>query len=273
MVPKSSFVAGFVPILLIVVVILIAAIGGVLVFSSKGQSSQGSDKLFSREENGGSQSSFNTDTSALPSDLILPFKIDDISFDSAILNPFGIIRFDRDSGQGHPGIDFPLKVGSQVVAVADGEIIEISKVSEREGDEKLIVLIKNTGEKVGWVFVFEHILVDKGLSVGQKIQAGDAVGVHVQEQRTSHYGLTYVFNEKGFDRDSQCWPDLLVEADRASLNEFWETYRKSDYANNVWRSLKEDGSYSMLALLDKEKYPDGIQLCYPKDTDARVPLN
>ena len=158
---------GFAPIILIVVVLLlIAVIGGVFIFGDKSQRSESGRKVSFLD-----YQDLIVEPSEIPNNLSLPFKVEDISISSSILNPLGIIRNNRDSGQGHPGIDFPLKVGAQVVAVADGEVLEISKVSERAGDEKLVVLIKSTGEKVGWTFVFEHILIDKSLSLTEiKIQ-------------------------------------------------------------------------------------------------------
>jgi len=243
---------GFASVVLIVLVVVLA-IGGLFVYKQKGDDLE-------------------VDSSGTPSNLSLPFDIENISFESAILNPFGIIRNNQDSGHGHGGIDFPLKAGSDVMSVADGEVFEISKVSNTEGDEKLSVLIKEEGEGMGWIFIYEHILVDDSLKVGNRVKTGDKLGTHILEQKTSHYQLTYVFDENGYTRNDQCWPELLTKSDQEKINNFWEKYRKTDYALDVWKSVIVDDSYSYLALLNEDKYPDGVQLCYTMNTDARVSL-
>ena len=255
-------VQGFAPIIFIVVVLLlIAVIGGVFIFGDKSHPDE-SEREFSSND---------VETSETPNNLSLPFKTEDIQKSSAILNPLGIIRNDRDSGQGHGGLDFPLTPNSKISAVADGEVVEISKVSSLPGDEKLVTLLKSTSGGEGWIFIYEHILINDDLKTGDKVKRGDLLGTHILEGRTSHYQLSHAFNDLKFYEPGQCWPELLVSDDQKALNSFWETYRKSDYALGVWDSVIEDGNYAYLALLDKDKYPDGVQLCYPQNTDARIP--
>lgn len=259
---------GFAPVILIILVLLIAVAGGVFIFGDNAnRDDSGKEVPFLDYQD------LIVETSDIPNNLSLPFKIDDLSISSAILNPLGIIRHDRDSGHGHGGIDFPLTSGSQVIAVADGEIVEISKVSSLSGDEKLVTLLESTSRGEGWVFIYEHILINDALKKGDKVRRSEVLGTHMLDSRTSHYQLSHAFNNLEFYDSGQCWPELLISDDQKALNSFWEIYRKSDHALGVWESVIEDGNYAYLALLDKGNYPDGMQLCYPVNTDARVPAN
>jgi len=261
---------GFVEILLIIgVVVLITITGGLYYLDNK----EGDNNSEQESSPNLSQSETQDQSSSQPPDnLSLPFNINDISLNKGILNPLGIIRHDRDSGHGHGGIDIPLKPGSTVTAVSGGEVVEISKVSNTPGDEKLVILVNPTNNSEGWVFLYEHLLINRALKVGDKVEKGDYLATHEQDSRTSHYQLSYAFNNLEYYEQGLCWTENLSEDDQKSINEFWETYRNSDYAQDAWKSITEDGNYSYLALFDETNFPNGIQLCYEGNTDARVPL-
>jgi hypothetical protein len=263
---------GFSSIIVVITILgILIVVGYFLISKSSNHDILQQETKHSQESSTTTSQSLNTQ--GISNNLSLPFNIEDLSKNSAILNPLGIIRHNKDKGHGHSGIDFPLKQGSQIVAVSNGKIIEINKDSETEGDEKLVILLKDSGNGEGWVYVYEHILIANDLKIGDKINKGDIVGSHIQSNRTSHYQLSRSFNNYMFYEEGKCWPDLLNPEEQASLNNFWQQYRVSDHALGVWKSSNEDGNYSFRALLDKEKFPNGVQLCYIPTVDARIPLN
>ena len=60
--------------------------------------------------------------------------------------------------------------------------------------------------------------------------------------------------------------------DDATQNEFlawWGKYSASTHLVNSWDTNVEEGKLPFKGLLDKNKYLDGPQLCYPPGTDVR----
>ena len=91
-----------------------------------------------------------------PSDLSLPFRIEDLGGSNRFISPFGILRHSRDAGHGHGGIDIPLDKNADVYAVSDGTILSVEESGDGAGGFDVILLILGSGGE-GWGFLYEHV--------------------------------------------------------------------------------------------------------------------
>jgi len=98
----------------------------------------------------------------IPSDLALPFYIKDLGKGNIMVSPFGVIRRDADSGIGHGGIDIPLTPGDPIFAPADSKIIKYEDVTDGRGGNDVVLLLSSNIEGEGWIFEFEHVILDNG---------------------------------------------------------------------------------------------------------------
>lgn len=203
--------------------------------------------------------------------LLLPFKISDLDNIHAELNPLGVVRFSRDEESiGHSGIDFPMYQGAKIYAVADGEIVLIEPTGDDWGGMKIFELLKKTGEGEGIGFVYDHVTPARGLKVGDKVTSGQIIASKTPPKDfTSHFQLSRLFNNYKYVDNIMCWPDYLTTEEKAKLDSWWNVYRKSDILINAWTENVEEGKYPFRGLLDKKKFPSGLQLCYPLGTDVR----
>jgi hypothetical protein len=213
----------------------------------------------------------NNEKSKVPLNLSLPFNINDVHQTKGVVNPLGVVRFSQDQlNLGHPGIDIPLKQGSEIYAVADGDIVLIDIAGDPWGGMKVFQLLQQTGTGSGWAFIYEHIKLAKGVTVGTKLKKGTLVGEKIAPDGfTVHLQFSKVFNDFKYTSDATCWPNFLNKAEKDQLNFWWEGYSKNRLLINSWTTNSEEGKYPFKGLLDKSKFPNGPQLCYPLGTDVR----
>lgn len=238
---------GFASVVLLVIVIVIAVLGGIFLFQRR---------EYSDEQRFFAQDAVDPSSSSVPDNLSLPFDVADISFDSGIVNPLGVIRGEQDNEQGHGGIDFPLYKDSNILAVADGEVVRIKFASDPWGGMGIYQLLESSEDGEGWAFLYEH--VTPVVEIGSKIKQGDIIATKTPPNDfTAHFQLTFLFNNFEFTRDSQCWPELLGTAEKNDLDNFWDKYKNIDRVVGAWGHIEGFNE---------------VQLCYPMNTDARVPL-
>lgn len=210
---------------------------------------------------------------AAPTNLFLPIFVQDINVTEQLLSPYGIIRKSGDGGIGHGGIDFPLERGSPVYAVADGTIIK-NNVEDSGGGKTIDVLIvpgKFQGE--GWIFKYDHIALEPGLAVGSSVQKGQKIGINAFTQRgNNHIGLEYHIENFTIAREKICWVDFLEPTARQQLEDEFNRIKNTKAFLESWQTANEEGYYQYKSLLDKTKYPNGPQLCYPLGLDAKTPI-
>jgi len=208
-----------------------------------------------------------------PTNLALPITVGDVDTIQGLLSPYGIIRKSGDGGIGHGGIDFPLVSGSPIYAVANGTIIK-NNVEDGGGGKTVDVLIvsgKFQGE--GWIFKYDHLALEPGLAVGNTVQKGQKIGINAFEQRgNNHIGLEYHVENFTIARTKICWVDLLEPTARQQLEDEFNQIKNTKMFLESWQTANAESYYQYKGLLDKTKYPDGPQLCYPLGTDARIPM-
>lgn len=210
---------------------------------------------------------------AAPTNLALPILVKDINVTVTLLSPYGIIRKSGDSGIGHGGIDFPLERGSIVYAVADGTIIK-NYLEDVGGGNTVDVLILGEYPGEGWVFKYDHIALETGLSVESTVKKGQKIGTNAFQQRgNNHIGLEYHIKDFTIAREKICWVDLLEPTAKKQLEDAFEVMKKTPAFIEAWQTANAEGYYQYKGLLDETKYSNGPQLCYPLGTDARIPLN
>jgi murein DD-endopeptidase MepM/ murein hydrolase activator NlpD len=209
------------------------------------------------------------ENTGVPTNLSLPFKIEDVDLLHGEVNPLGVVRFDKDQGDiGHPGIDIPLKQGSSIFAVANGPVVLITSAGDPWNGMAVSQLLKKTGDGTGWVFTYEHIELAEGIIEGTELKRGDLVGTKkAPEGFTLHLQLSKFFDGFKYSRDPQCWPNLLNNS--KEINSWWETYSASQHLRDSWATTIEEGKYGFKGLLETSQYPNGPQLCYALGTDVR----
>ena len=210
-----------------------------------------------------------TATSSTPSNLALPVDVTDVSPTS--LDPFGIIRWSLDSGVGHPGIDLTIANGDPIFAVADGTIISYEAATDGRGGSNLKVLIQaGTTAGTGWTFLYEHVDLAGGLSVGSTVSRGQQIGTSAVTSGNNHLELAYSFSNFEFTQQQTCWVDQLGTTEKASfLNEFNTVWRVDANFISYWTTNQREGNFPFLNLLNTTLYPNGAAPCYPKGTDVR----
>ena len=209
---------------------------------------------------------------APPEGLFLPFKVGDVGGGSEFISPFGIIRHSRDSGHGHSGIDVPLNQIASVYAVADGIILSAERSSDGAGgfDVKLLISGSN-GE--GWGFLYEHVVFESGITVGNTVSKGQLIARNglTTERRNNHFQLSYMFNDYIFFRDHTCWVGHLDPPSLTSLLDYFDSVKTTEKFVAQWETAREEEFKAYKELLNRERFPQGPQLCYPLGLDVRVP--
>jgi len=205
---------------------------------------------------------------APPTNLALPFNIEDAVKNNIFVSPFGLIRHNQDKGLGHGGIDIPLKPGDPIYAIADSIILENYPAPDGRGGFNIKLLITETNEGEGWGFLHEHITLTQGLDIGSKVKKGQLIATSSILEGNNHMQLTYLFFNYEYTKDSKCWVDYLSEKDKEIL--ITEFNKIKDELAESWETVFEDNFFPYKGVLN-EDYPDGPQLCYPLGTDARVP--
>ena len=206
-----------------------------------------------------------------PSDLSLPFDIEDVGGSNEFISPFGIIRHSRDKGHGHGGIDIPLNENAPVYAVVDGTILSAQKSSDGAGGFDIKLLISGSGGE-GWGFLYEHVTLVPGITVGSAVTKGQLIARNglTTDGRNNHLQLTYMFNNYSFFRDQRCWANYLDPISSKSLLSYFDSIKTTEKFIEQWESASEEGMKAYKELFNREKYPEGPQLCYPLGLDVRV---
>ncbi len=208
--------------------------------------------------------------------LDLPFDVDDINGGNKFFTPFGLIRHERDKGHGHAGIDIPLSKGDDIYAVSDGTIIINKPATDGgdgnsfEGNNVVLLIAGGYNEGEGWGFLYEHINLDSEINLGSIVDKGQLIGTSALTNGNNHLGLAYYFDDFKYTRDSKCWVDNLNGEDKQRLLAEWEEISMSPEFINSWTDSFEDGAYPYRALLDKNNFPNGPQLCYDYGLDVRI---
>ena len=208
-----------------------------------------------------------------PINLALPIVVEDIDVINGLLSPYGLIRKSGDGGIGHGGIDFPLVKGSSIYAVTNGTIIKNNIEDSGGGKTVDVLIVPGEFQGEGWIFKYDHIALEGGLAVGSNVQKGQKIGTNAFEQRgNNHIGLEYQVNNFTIARAKICWVDLLEPTARQQLENKFNQIKKNQTFLESWQTANAEGYYQYRGLLDKIKYTDGPQLCYPLGTDARTPF-
>jgi len=210
-----------------------------------------------------------------PVNLALPFDAENMGGGNEFFTPFGLIRHERDKGYGHAGIDIPLSQGDNIYAVADGTIIINEPATDGgagnnfEGNNVVLLITEGYSAGEGWRFLYEHINLNSGISVGSEISREQLIGTSSLTNGNNHLGLVYYFNNFKYTKDSKCWVEHLNDEDKQKLLDLWEEIRTSSKFIVSWQNSFEDGAYAYRALLNLDNYPDGLQLCYDYGLDVR----
>ena len=220
---------------------------------------------------GSNESQSEAELSDPPRGLFLPFSIEDVGGSNGFISPFGIVRHSRDAGHGHGGIDMPLNQRARIYAVADGTILSAEESSDGAGgfDVKLLIAGSN-GE--GWGFLYEHVTPETGIAAGSRVIRGQLIARNglTQSHRNNHLQLTYLFNNYTFFRDHRCWVDYLDPSSKATLLAYFDSAETKRTVAAQWETASEEGMQALKELLNRERFPDGPQLCYPLGLDVSV---
>lgn len=211
----------------------------------------------------------------VPVNLALPFDIGDMGGGNEFVTPFGLIRHERDKGHGHAGIDVPLSKGDEIYAVTEGKIIinepatDGEEGNSREGNNVVLLITEGYRKGEGWGFLYEHINLNSEIDIGSKVSKKQLIGTSALTNGNNHLGLVYYFNDFKYVREPKCWVEHLNSEDKQKLLNAWEEIRISAKFIESWRNAFEDGAYPYRALLNKDKFPSGPQLCYEYGLDVR----
>ena len=209
--------------------------------------------------------------SAPPGDLSLPFRIEDVGGGNGFTSPFGIIRHSRDTGHGHSGIDIPLNANAPIYAVADGVIVSAEVSGDGAGGFDVKLLISGSrGE--GWGFLYEHVALEPGIASGSAVTKGQLIARNglTTNSRNNHFQLSYMFNEYTFYRDHKCWVDHLVPSSAKLILDYFSSPETVAILTARWETASEEGVNAYKELLNRERFPEGPQLCFPLGLDVRV---
>ena len=190
---------------------------------------------------------------------------------SEFISPFGIIRHSRDAGHGHGGIDIPLNADAPIYAVGDGAILSAEVSSDDAGGSDIKLLIFGSrGE--GWGFLYEHVTLEPGIAPGSAVTRGQLIAKNglTKNRRNNHFQLSYMFNEYTFYRDHRCWVDHLDPSSKNLLLDYFNSPEAVAKLSGQWETASEEDMNAYKELLNRQRFPEGPQLCYPLGLDVRV---
>ncbi|MFQ6011862.1 MAG: peptidoglycan DD-metalloendopeptidase family protein [Nitrososphaerales archaeon] len=212
----------------------------------------------------------------IPDNLSLPVDPDDIVTaisNQGFISPFGVVRKSLDRPEyGHSGIDIPSPTDSLIMAVADGVILGNELANDgRPGYNVKLLLSEGVREGEGWIFIYEHIELQPGITLGTEVQKGQPIARNSLIRSNNHLQLSYFFNDYKFSRNHTCWVDQLDPVSQITLlSKFNEIIRVHANFITGWSSADDEGRLPLRELLNEERFPEGAQLCYPPGTDVRV---
>ena len=207
---------------------------------------------------------------APPRGLSLPVVVEELPL-TMDLHPFGVVRSPKDGPMGHSGIDLRMKKDESLFAVADGIILAIAPVEERAHESEVILLLTAGPEPgTGWGFVYSHVRLAPGITVGRKVRRGMPVAFSLYgDGRGVHFELSYRVREYLHMINQTCWVDQLNQADRRELLDWFGEVSSRPTFIDSWKLPEFGEQYPFRELLDPRKYPNGPQMCYPRGTDVR----
>ena len=190
---------------------------------------------------------------------------------NGFISPFGIVRHSRDAGHGHSGIDIPLNANAPIYAVADGTVLSAEASSDGAGGSDVKLLISESrGE--GWGFLYEHVALEPGIAPAGAVTKGQLIARNALtgDRRNNHFQLSYMFNGYTFFRDHRCWVDHLDTSSERILLAYSNSPETVAKLTAQWGAASEEGMNAYKKLLNRERFPEGPQLCYPFGLDVRV---
>lgn len=240
-------------------------------------SSEDIEKIIEQESQSPNFESSDKENSIIgaPANLALPFDVEDMGGGNEFLTPFGLIRHKRDKGHGHAGIDVPLSKGDNIYAVSDGTIIINEPATDggeggnREGNNIVLLITEGYRRGEGWAFLYEHISLNSGIDIGSKVSKKQLIGKSALSNGNNHLGLVYYFNDFKYVREPKCWVEHLDKEDKQKLLDVWGKIKTNSEFIESWRNAFEDGAYPYRALLNRNNFPSGPQLCYKYGLDVR----
>ena len=197
-----------------------------------------------------------------PSDLALPFRVEDIAGEDGFISPFGIVRHSRDSGHGHGGIDIPLKRDAPIFAVADGTILSAKESTDGAGGFDVTLLVSGSDGE-GWGFLYEHVTLRPGIKVGDNVIKRQMIGTNglSTDRRNNHFELSSLFNDFRFRSDHRCWVEYLDPPSKDPLLGYFNSQETQVRVSALWETASEEGVSAYQGLLDREPSPSyGIGL-------------
>lgn len=139
-------------------------------------------------------------------------------------NTTGSYRFGLDfyeAGQGlHFGLDFPMPCGTELVAVADGEVVGVDNLARGAGPHNLLIY----HPALGVTTLYGHLLERPSLALNEPVRQGQVVGL-------------------SGDPDSTCVsrPHLHLEVRSRDTR---TAYNPIDFIDANWNMLTSIGAYS-----------------------------
>ena len=79
-----------------------------------------------------------------------------------------------------------------------------------------------------------------------------------------------MFNEYTFYRDHRCWVDHLDPHSKNLLLDYFNSPETVAKLSGQWATASEEGMNAYKELLNRERFPEGPQLCYSLGLDVRV---
>ncbi len=135
----------------------------------------------------------------------------------------------------------------------------------------MLLISEGLREGEGWIFIYEHIKLEPGITIGSEVEKGQAIARNQLVRSNNHLQLSYFFNDFKFSRNHTCWVDQLDLASEETLSTTFDNkIRIHTNFLTGWLNAIDEGKSSLKGLLDEDRYPDGAQLCYPQGTDVRV---
>ena len=144
------------------------------------------------------------------------------------------------------------------------------RVTGGGGSNVTLLIQEGTEQGTGWAFLYEHVDLAAGVSVGSRVTKGQAIATSAIISGNNHFEMAFAFSNYEFFRDRICWVDQLEDGEKTSFNNlFINTLSVDATFISYWETNQREGTFPFKAFLDTSRFPDGVQLCYPQGTDVR----
>lgn len=181
-----------------------------------------------------------------PSGIILPLKKEDASSKSQGIWPYGIAGGDHPHG--HPGIDFEADEGIPILAVDDGEIINVQEQLGEYKEETISLISDSLGKE--FEIYYTGSMKNIQVKEGDRVKRGDIIAYFrpweennmVLENGIIHFE---VFNKKLGKGGSRCPYEYMTEKAQQELIELHEDskYMERDEFPLLCNPCPEGGCY------------------------------